>query len=567
MVLALLLIAALSFGSFRSRSITIDEVVDIPSGLSYWQKQDTRLNVEHPPLLKMIAAVPLLFAHVKVDYNDPSWCAGGSADCEWEFGKKLVEKWNANPQHLLILARIPMLGITLLLGWTIYAMARRLAGRWGGALSLVLFATSPFYLGLGPLVVTDIGLPLFVLAAVWRFSSLWSHPNGRNTVWFALSLACALLSKFSALMLFPTFFLLWLYFRVSSWKPGTRDQEPTSARRAHGFATLLKSFVAEWYAILGIALAGALVYLFYLLTCWHSDSIYIFSARAHTFGSSKAGVITGRISLFLPKHPLLAKLLSPLWLYLSGILDVYFRIDRRTYVLGKWHQHGVWYYFPVVSFFKLAPGMIFCIAFLVVLLGLYILRRCSARTPLVPQQYRRHLEALIVALIVFAASAISSTLNIGIRHFSVPITFLVLLCALVVPLMKAVLPPGVPRTLGALAASGMAVSSLATALLAYPHYIPYYNFFRLGTPKQEIANNSNLYWGQSLIDLERFRQEHHISKIYVDSRTFRPDPAAYVSGASEWECGEPDPPAPEWAAVNATFLLRDAPTCAGLLRY
>jgi hypothetical protein len=133
--------------------------------------------------------------------------------------------------------------------------------------------------------------------------------------------------------------------------------------------------------------------------------------------------------------------------------------------------------------------------------------------------------------------------------------------------MKAVLPVGLPRALGTLGCGVLAISSLATALLAYPHYISYYNFLRFGTPKQEIAVNSNLYWGQSLIDLEKFREEHQISKIYVDSRTFRPDPATYVSGASEWECDHPEPPAPEWVAVAANFLLRDAPTCAGLLRY
>jgi hypothetical protein len=566
--LVVLLMAVLSIGSFRSRSVTIDEIVDIPSGLSYWQKQDTRLNVEHPPLLKMIAVVPLLFTHAHVDYSDPSWCGSGTGECEWTFGDKLFEKWNANPQRLLILARIPMLGVTLLLGVLIYSIARALASPWGGVLSLTLFATSPFYLGFGPLVITDIGLPLFVLASVWTFASLWSHPNRRAMAWFAVCLGCALLSKFSALLLFPTFLVLWLYFRAFSREQLGGDQEPTTANHTNGSISVWKRFAAEWYAIVGIALAGALVYVFYALACWHSDPAYILSERARWFRTWDLPVhIATRISLLLPNHPFLARSLSPLWLYFSGITDVDTRIDRTTYVLGHWHAHGVWFYFPVVSFFKLAPGMIGCFALLIVLLVFYVLGRRTTGIPLVLVQYRRHLEAIVAALIIFAGSAIASTLNIGIRHFSVPITIAVLLCALVVPLLKAVLPAGLPRTVGTLAVGGLALSSLATALMAFPNYIPYYNFFRLGTPKQEIATNSNLYWGQSLIDLERFREEHHISKIYVDSRTFRPDPATYVSGASEWECDEPDPPAPEWAAVTANFLVRDAPTCAGLLRY
>jgi hypothetical protein len=567
--LALAVMGVLALGSLRSQSLTINEIVDIPSGLSYWQKQDTRLNIEHPPLLKMLAAVPLLFTHVKVDYHDSTWCGSGSAECEWTFGKKLFEQWNADPQRLVILTRIPMVAVTLAMGYVLYGMGRRLGGRWGGGLSLALYGTSPYYLGLGPLVITDIGLPLFVLGAVWTFATLWEEPGGKRMVWFALSLAGALLSKFSALALLPVFLLVGVYYRLigrgREW--GKEGEDGWDGGRKGGrFAW--KRYRAEGYAMGGILIAGLLVYCFYLFACWHSDSAYIFSARANAFGTHNvAAMVVNHLSWFLPGHPLLVKILNPVWLYLSGVLDVYFRIYRNTYVLGKWHAHGVWFYFPVVSFFKLAPGMLGCIALLGVLAAYYGVRWRRGRTRLVPAAYRGHLEAMIGALVVFSGSALTSTLNIGIRHFSVPLTIMVLLCALVVPLMRAVLPAGVPRRAGIVACGALVLSSLGTALLAYPHYISYYNFLRLGTPKQDIAANSNLYWGQSLIDLEKFRQEHHLSTIYVDSRTFYPDPAAYVPGAIKWECDKPDPQAPEWAAVTANFLLREAPTCAGLLRY
>ena len=557
----------LSIGSVRSQALTIDEIVDIPSGLSYWQKQDTRLNIEHPPLLKMISAVPLLFAGVKADYNDPSWCGRGGEGCEWLFGRKFFESWNANPQRVVFLARMPMLALTLVLGFVIYLMARTLTSPAGGAVSLILFATSPFYLGLGPLVLTDIGLPLFVLASVWTFASLWSNPNKRNMVLFAACFGSALLSKFSALTLFPVFFILWLYFR------GTERLEQADASRSAAGGVQKsgpseKSFWAELYAVMGIALASIFVYCFYVLSCWHSDSSYIFSQRASAFGTfNSAGRIVTRISWFLPKHPHLAKWLNPLWLYLSGVLDVYFRIDRPTYVLGKWHAHGVWFYFPTVSFFKLAPGMLGCFALLISLLVCYAWMRRTTSIPLVYEGHRHHLEALVIALIVFAGSAMSANLNIGIRHFSIPITIAVVLCALVVPLIKSLASGSIARFLVPTVAGVLATSCALTALLAYPHYISYYNFFRFGMAKQDIVANSNLYWGQSLIDLERFRDEHGISQIYVDSRTDRLDPAIYIRGATRWECDAPDPIAPEWAAVAANFLLREAPSCAGLLRY
>ena len=565
--LVLLFFALLSFGSLRSQTLTVDELVDVPSGLSYWQKRDTRLNIEHPPLLKMISAIPLLFTHVKVDYSDPSWCGSAGNECEWVFGKRFFEKWNTNPQHLLILARIPMLGVALCLGLLIYALARSLAGPWGGALSLILFATSPFYLGIGPLVLTDIGLPLFTLASLWTFASLWSNPDRKNSVSFAACLACALLSKFSALLLFPTFGLLWLYYRLFSQERGTAEREQARGQVDKSTA-FRKRFSFEWQAILGIILAFVIVFFFYVVTCFNSDSTYIFSQRARTFGISiLAGRLITRVSWFLPKHPFLARLLNPVWLYLGGVLNVFGKSDWVTYLLGKWHMHGLWYYFAVVSFFKLAPGMIGCVALFVVMVVFYASRRRTTRMPLVPAHYVHHLEALAAGLIVFAGSAILSNLNIGVRHFSVPISIVVLLCALLVPLIKAVLPVGLPRAIGVLGSATLAASSLITALISYPHYFSYYNFFRFGTPKQDIVANSNLYWGQSLIDLEGFREEHHISKMYVDSRTSRLDPSTYVSGASPWRCNYPEPRAPEWLAVAANFLVRDAPTCAGLFRY
>lgn len=570
--LVLLFMAILAIGSLRSESLTIDELVHIPSGLSYWQKRDTRLNVEHPPLLKMISAVPLLFAHVNVNYSDPAWCGEGNLKCEWEFGKKFVSEWNANPQHIVFLARVPMVLITLLLGVVIYAMARSVGGLWGGALSLVLFASSPFYLGLGTLVVTDIGLPLFVLSAAWTFGSLWSRPNYRNLMWFSAAFACALLSKFSAVLLLPTFFILWIYFRFFPPDGQVPTYERFSSRRFSSSNSERRNVSVEWYALGGMITAAALVLLFYALACGSTDANYMFGERAPTYGMvNSAAVVATHASWFLPNHPLVAKLLNPVWLYMSGVLDVGAKLDRTTYLLGRARANGVWFYFPVVAFFKLTPGMIGCCLLMSALFVFHTFGKRRTRIRIVPFEYRRQTEALIGTLVIFAASAIASPLNLGIRHLSVPISITLILCSLVVPLIKAVTPRGLARRLGILACGAFAISGAGTALLAYPHYISYYNLFRLGMPKQEIANGSNLDWGQSLIDLERFREQHHVSYMYVDSRTIY-EPALYVSGAVRWRCNEPEPPAPAWIAVSANYVVQDASlkdeqNCKGLLHY
>ena len=72
-VLRLVVMAALAGGAALRESVTIDEVAHIGAGVSYLQKLDLRMNAEHPPLPKVLAALPLALRGVHADYNHPSW--------------------------------------------------------------------------------------------------------------------------------------------------------------------------------------------------------------------------------------------------------------------------------------------------------------------------------------------------------------------------------------------------------------------------------------------------------------------------------------------------------------
>ena len=72
-ILLLGMMAVLAGGAARRESITVDEVAHIGAGVSYLQKLDMRLNVEHPPLAKALAALPLILGGVRADYKDLSW--------------------------------------------------------------------------------------------------------------------------------------------------------------------------------------------------------------------------------------------------------------------------------------------------------------------------------------------------------------------------------------------------------------------------------------------------------------------------------------------------------------
>src|SRR5205809_5609337 len=57
-------------------SATSDEPLHLAAGYSYWQTRDFRMNPEHPPLAKLVAALPFLALHPRIDTSDPSWKRG-----------------------------------------------------------------------------------------------------------------------------------------------------------------------------------------------------------------------------------------------------------------------------------------------------------------------------------------------------------------------------------------------------------------------------------------------------------------------------------------------------------
>ena len=69
----------LCIGSIRTESVTNNEMLFVPAGLSYLQRHDGRMDIEEPPLVKLIAAVPAFLLHAKLDYNDTAWNTGSGS--------------------------------------------------------------------------------------------------------------------------------------------------------------------------------------------------------------------------------------------------------------------------------------------------------------------------------------------------------------------------------------------------------------------------------------------------------------------------------------------------------
>ncbi len=527
----LVLMGFLAAGAALRESVTYDEVVNIAAGVSYWQRLDMRLSEEHPPLARVIAAFPLILRGVRADYSNISWTVSERLFPAYAgqlyFGELVLKHWN-DPRTTLALARLPMLVLALLLGCMVYLYARTIGGSWGALLSTAVYATTPLFLGNGSLVVTDVPVAAFSVLTLFTAASLWRSPGRTRGALFGLSLAGALLTKFSAIFLVVALAL----FVLSLWFRPLREDPPNSRTRRFR-ATLL-----------GIGCALAATWAFYFVFSWNQSTSVLCD---------------------LNSGPVLRRLLMPPWLYLRGLFLLALSLSRPTYLLGHSYPRGVWFYFPVLIWLKSAPGFLGLLLVSPIIVGATtVFGPRGVRA--IPAAAQVHWRVLWIALAVFSVACLSSTLDIGFRHFSVPLVLLILMLA---PLPRMVgafrlSAPKVARTL-AIVTVACAAQCLVTALAAYPFYLTYANTFGSFWPHYELFNDSNLDWDQSLPEVERFVEQHGIKSIGIDHYGYT-NAAVSVPQSHNWNCENPGAEAGQWVAVSAN-LITQVRNCRWLLRY
>lgn len=541
--LLLALFTGLSFAGFRCESPVFDEVAHLPAGITYWQRHDLRLNPEHPPLFKLLAAWPV--RHAVIDYASPYWqqCTP-RARCgdAWRLGQQFFSTWNADAPQLLAQARLMMLLLALALGLVFYFYGRALGGRWGGLLSLGFFVASPFWIAYSPLVLNDVALALFCLLAVWSFAHLLNRPGLLRAAAFSLSLAAALLTKFSAGLLFAVFFLLW-WWEVRSPPSLGVPSRPTRAA---------KSWIAS-----GIAAAALLVDAVETVFGWNTPPERLASL-------APGADWLQRLVPILHAHAMLRHGLLPPILYGEGIFAVIEHRQRPSYLLGHHMAHGSPLYFPLLFLFKMTPAFLLA---LVLLAGLALACHRFRLGLSVASTHLTHLRGLVLLGGIFVIAAIASQLNIGLRHCSPPIAALTLLTALIAPCSHRLVAGRHRRGLQWISGGLVAASLLSTVWIA-PWFLTYFNLLIGNTPKYQVAGDSNLDWGQSLPDLQQFLQAHQARSVALDYFGVVPL-HVYVPEAKPWSCEDRDDAPGGWVAVSASHLaaMANGHGCTWLFHY
>jgi hypothetical protein len=493
--------------SMADTSATSDEVPHIVAGYSYLTLQDYRLNPEHPPLIKDLAALPLLFLDLNFPSNDYAWTE--YVNGQWRLGLLFLYEYGNNPDVMLFLSRIPMVIVLISLGLFLFYWTKKLVGSIPALFILALFSFSPTFLAHGRLVTTDVAATFGVVLSTYFFLQFLEKFSVKNSILFGITLAFALLVKFSAVILVPYFLILAIIYL---WL------QP-SHQRSLFYKYMLGGCII---GIVVIFLVG-IIYQFHIINYSAEQQIQDSEETLAYYLSIDRDAISYEIAG--------NSVLRPYAHYLMGLLRSVGRVQQKSieYFLGELGLTGWWYYFPIVYLFKVP------LAFHV--MSLFALFGAIFRMQHIP--WRKWLKnhfiefSMILFVVLYGVTAVMTSMNMGIRHILPIFPFLYILVVLgLKPYIK---------TFPVLFLLGWYVIS---SLSVFPHYLAYYNELAGGSKRgYKISVNSNYDWGQDYKRLGHWVKEENIAKIYVDVGTRGEWAAKYYlgdrhiawKGSSWWE--------------------------------
>jgi len=535
----------ISFFSMKDDSVTMDEVAHLPAGYSYLTQKDMRLNPEHPPLIKDLAALPLFFIK---NINFPSDIKAWQEDIngQWDFGFNFLYQSGNPVDKMIFWARIPMILILVLLGFYIFKWTKELFGNKAALLALFLFSFSPTFLAHGRLVTTDVGAAAGVFIATYYFLRALQKPSKRlqptphpptPKAWTPIILAgvsfgVAELCKFSVILLIPFFvFLALIWWLV---KLGNLKQT---------FKILILVFIIGYLLIWPI-------YQYHVLNYpperQARDTEFLLGSTPFPFLS--------KILVWASTKPVLRSFAE----YFLGLALVFQRAagGNTTYFLGEVSATGWKNYFPVVYSIK-EPLAFHILTLIALIYAAWLIKKpfWVATFERTKNWIKNHFSefSMISFIFLYWIVSLNSNLNIGVRHLlpAFPFTILLVSAATISWLKQPYLK--LKYLLLAILIFWQAISVLSI----YPHFLAYANEIVGGPDNLYVYTvDSNLDWGQDLKRLKKWVNENKIDKIYVDY--FGGGEAEYYlkeKYAPWWGQRKPEElPRGSYLAISATFL-------------
>lgn len=194
------IIAFLILGGFEAwrDSATFDEPVYVSSGVVAILHHDLADNAEHPPLFKVLAALPVLAVHPVVPV-DGRW----NVNNERTYSARFVDaQMRAGTLHRVTFASrlVPLLECGLL-ALALYALGSLLFGTWPGVVAALLWLLDPVVLGLGHLDGVDLPFALTTVLLSWALVRWLRRRDRRSLLWLGAACGAAVSAQTTGALL------------------------------------------------------------------------------------------------------------------------------------------------------------------------------------------------------------------------------------------------------------------------------------------------------------------------------------------------------------------------------
>jgi len=409
----------------RVFSATVDEPIHLASGYE-WFKGEMTLDMTHPPLARVLGALPLRLQGLP--YPSPTGMHDRGNQLLYHGDRYVKNLARARIGNLLLLA----LAIVTVAAW-----ARRMFPRGVAIAATALFTAHPLLLGHAGLITTDLAvaatLPLALLALDFYLES----PTAKRGALLGVAIALGVLSKFSFFVFFPPCVLVMLLLR-----------RPMKMRAATLLLALAVAFVTAWAGYRFDFRKPADV-------VEHGADMLEWAAPAPLKPLAR---LMGRTPLPAPELPI-------------GMAQVKLHetLGHTAYLLGHESRRGWWYYFPVVLFYKSPLPWLLLVAW-----GAIALVR------------DRNGAVFFATGAAILLTAMTTSLNIGARHV-LPIVAPLSICAgyAVLHIWRTS-----RDAFGRTALAGLLVWLFAGVAIEHPDYLAWYNELAQPNPSWFAADSN-----------------------------------------------------------------------------
>jgi hypothetical protein len=443
----------------NTQSLSNDEPLHIINGLEAWRLHRFERWNDHPPLDFLFGTIPLLVINGGIDIQEDA---------------KMADGIHPSPAGVAWASRTFNVLLGVILGLLLWATARRMFSEGAANFVLAFFSLSPSLVANFSISCNDGALALATFGAALALLHWRKKPTWGRVVALAIVLGALLSTKFST----PLLFLLALGL-VLVLKPESVAFHPRDWNWRQAFAILGLSALVVWG-----------VYFF------HWTKISVQNSHLTVSSPNRSQVLEGSTHVHVPVN---FTVYVPAGEYLEGMGRVASHLKRGhpCYFLGQIKVNGGWKaYFPVVVLLKW-PLLVLALFLAAMIFAL--LKRVQ-----IPP------DLLLISIFpaVYFLVAIFSKVDLGERHILLVYPFALLWVGALWQFARQ------RRAILYLFLALIAIQAADTLRYA-PDYLSYFTPFVKPATSYKLLSDSNVDWGQGLIALHKYQQQHPDETIHL----------------------------------------------------